>query len=337
MKKFFLILLAIILVGLIAFHFIAANNAEQQIDTIIQAQADSLTVPTSVQYSSIDVSPFSGDIELKDVTVSVKSNIERASTIHIDLRYLDFLNITVSGVEYGMKNISSADVNFIKLSYLNRNTLQEASLAQAHLTYSGKLLDGIRTLILGEPLVSSHRFDVSGTQFRYSKPNAITGNFKSDSVTFRFESSRTTENLEPPTNAIVFKNIVWDPPSRFRKKYGFFIQGFGYPLDAIPFSNASTSFTLAENSIQLSKGETKTDLFTLKFKGNIIKDSTWSSARLAPLKLQLTEPSEQFKNVLSNIEQLLGLSLPEGENMLQFQLRGPIQNPKFSSTAAPDF
>ncbi len=334
MKKSILIGILVLIVGLFAFHFFAANQAEKQIDTAIQMQADSAGTALSVQYSSIEVSPFSGDIAFSDITVIQGNDIERSARLMVDLRYLDFLNIYLGGLEYGLEKLYAADMHLEKVSYLDRATMQEYSMATATVNYTGNMLDGIRTLFAGQPRSHRHQIDVNGTQLRYSRPKPIIGTFRSDSASLRLEYPKTTEENQDVTNSIQFKNITWSPPSRIQKKYGFFIQGFGYPLDAIPFSSTSTSFSLEEDRIQIRDGQTRNDLFTLEFSGNIVKDSTWSGARLAPLNLRIVEPSEQFRNVLSNIEQLLGVSLSKGQNQIRFQLRGPITNPNITSPKA---
>lgn len=328
MRKVILILLGIILVGLFAFHFIAANQAESQIDATIQAQADSSAVPISVQYSTIDVSPFGGNLEFDDVTIIERANIERADHIFIDLSYLDFLKIYFSGVEQGLRDITDAEITLQNVSYVNRETMQEVSLAGAELRYRGNLWDAIKTTYLQQPAAFHHRLDITGQTLHYNKPSSTFGTFKSDSVSAHFELPDQKETSTDIDNSIHLQNITWSPPARVQKKYGFFIQGFGYPLDALPASEMGFSFTPAANGIQISNGSAQTDLFTVKFEGAIIKDPSWTQAQLAPLSISLVDLSEEFQNVLSNVEDLLGVSIPRDNNTITFQLVGPVLNPR---------
>lgn len=328
MRKFILITLGIILVGLFAFHFIAANQAESQIDMTIQAHADSSAIPFSVQYSNIDLSPFKGNLEFSHVTIIERSNIERAENIFIDLSYLDFLKIYFSGAEQGLQNISATDVKLKKISYVNRKTMQEVSLASADLRYNGNLWDGIKKVYLQQPAGYRHQLDIMGQNLHYTKPNSVFGTFRSDSASAHFSFPQQGEAAAYANNSLELQNIIWSPPTRVQKKYGFFIQGFGYPLDALPISKLGFSFTPSVNRIQISEGITRTELFTVEFEGSIVKDSIWAQAQLAPLQISLVDLSSEFKNVLSNIENLLGVSIPQANNKLTFQLVGPVQNPR---------
>jgi hypothetical protein len=333
MKRYILIAILVLLAGLFAFHFIAANQAEKQIDNTIQMQADSAGTALSVQYSSIEVSPFSGDVEFSDITVVQGNNIERSSELMVDLRYLDFLNIYIGGLEYGLEKLYAADLHLEKPTYLNRQTMQEYSMAAAEINYTGNMLDGIRTVFAGQPQDRRHQIDIAGTQLRYSRPNPIIGTYRSDSVFLHLEYPKAGTEDTATSNVLEFKNIIWSPPSRIQKKYGFFIQGFGYPLDALPVPSVRFSFSdINRDEIAVSNGSAETDLFTMQFKGTVLRKTTWAEARLAPLTLSMVELSDQFENVLSNVEQLLGIDIPKKEDRIGFQLRGPVVNPRISGS-----
>ncbi len=328
MKKRILIPLGIILVGLLIFHFWAANQAETQIDATIQAQVDSLVTPFSVQYSSVDVSPFSGNLEFRDVTIIEQANIERANRVFIDLSYFDFLKIFFSGAEEGLKDITATDISLTKISYVNRESMQEISLASAELEYTGNLWDGIRRVYLREAGNVQHQVNVYGKTLSYSKPNSTFGTFKSDSLSLQLGFPEGSRGLAQAASSAYMHDITWNPPSRVRNQYGFFIQGFGYELNSIPVSNFNMQVTHSgDNSIEISDGKILTELATVNFDGSIVQDSTWSDARFSPLNVSVVELSPQMKNVLSNLENLLGIEVSRQQSGIHFQLVGPISNP----------
>lgn len=333
MKKYIFITLLVVGAGLFAYHFIAADQAEQEIDRAIQAETDSSATPFSVKYSAIDVSPFSGNIDFADVTIIQQRNIERADNVQVDLEYFDFLRIYFNGIEEGLRQLAKAAILLDNVSHINRETMQELSVSQAEVRYRGNILDGLRRLMFDEPLTHSHHIDLAGAGIRYTKPNSLFGTFSSDSAALQFHFPKhTSDSTGTGTGGdILMKNITWDPPARFQKKYGFFIQGFGYKLNAIPVESVMGSMTrLSPNRVQIRSGIIETDLCTIRFEGIVRAAPTWDRARLDPLQITVVDLSQEFQNVLANMEQLLGVSLPKQQNQITFQLSGPITNPRIS-------
>lgn len=332
MKKFIFAAILILLVGLFAFHFVAANQAEEQIDKTIQEQMSASPTPLSVQYSSIEVSPFSGDILFKDITIVEKSNIERAQKINVDLRYLDFLNIYLGGVESGLKKLENGTLNLSRVAFVNRESLQEFSIDTLNIDYSGNMWDALQSLFTEQATEYSHTIHFRGANGRYKKLGSSIGDFTADSAYFRFDLPKeTTQWRKDGTHKVMFKHIKWAPPASFRNQYGFFIKGFGYKLDAIPIDSLGGIYSMPNPSqVKLTDGVASTDLFNATFSGTVQTDSTWNSGVFTPLQISLVDLSEQFINILTNIEQLLGITLPgkTNENEIHFQLVGPLTNPR---------
>jgi|AntRauTorckE6833_2_1112554.scaffolds.fasta_scaffold01105_3 hypothetical protein len=331
MKKFIFTILALILIGLFAYHFIAANQAERNMDEAIQMQADALGNALSVQYSSIDISPFSGNINFSDGTIVRQSNIERFKNAEIDLDYVDFLKITFKGLKDGLRTIEEGTIRVQKASHLNRETLQEISSSEMNILYTGNLWDGLQYLAAGHLLDYNHKINITGTDIRYNKPQSTIGTFESDSAAFRYAFRAASPEQQSKNNNIRFDEIVWTPPAEFQKKYAFFIKGFGYPLDAIPVTNMGVSFSSLSNPrINIDSGQLETDLFTLQAEGLLVKRSSWAQTQLSPLTVTLTNASDEFKNVLSNIQQLLNLPIPNQNDAITFTLKGPLNNPQLT-------
>lgn len=333
MKKFIFITLLVLLIGLFAFHFIAANQAESTIDKTIQEQVEASPASLSVQYSSIDISPFSGDIQFNDITIVEGNDIERTRKMNIDLRYLDFLNIYLGGVEYGLKNINSADIILSRTSYLNRQSLQEYSIDTLSIQYSGNMWDAVQSIFTKQATAFNHTVNMSGANGRYTKPNSSVGTFMADSAFSRFEIPEgSTQWRKDGNHRFTFKKIDWKPPVSFQNKYGFFIQGFGYKIDAVPIREFGASYQMVSDSlIMVSEGKASTELFTANFEGSISADSVWADAEYDPLNVSLVDFSTDFANFLTNLEQLLGIELPGSTNgkEIQFQLVGPVEQPSF--------
>lgn len=335
MRKFIFAIILILLVGLFAFHFIAAKEAEKQIDIAIQEQAKASPTPLSVQYSSIDVSPFSGDILFKDVTLVEKSNIERTRKMNVDIRYLDFLNIYFGGVESGLRKLERGTLNLSNVTYVNRESLQEFSIDTLNIEYSGNMWDALQSIFTEKATEYSHKVHFSGANGSYKKPESSIGNFTADSAFFRFDLPKeTTQWRQDGAHDIMFKNVNWSPPTSFRNQYGFFIQGFGYELDSIPIDSLGVIYSMPDSTtLNLTNGVAATDLFSARFNGTIETDSTWNSGIFTPLQISMVNLSNQFTNVLTNIEQLLGVRLPgkTSDNEIHFQLVGPVTNPQITT------
>ncbi|MBN2732642.1 MAG: hypothetical protein JXR26_09450 [Balneolaceae bacterium] len=332
MKKFIFAIILILLVALFAFHFVAANQAEKQIDKAIQEQVKASPSALSVQYSSIEVSPFSGGILFNDITIVEGSNIERTQRMNVDLRYLDFLNIYLGGVESGLKKLEEGNLNLSRVSFVNRESLQEFSVDTLNIDYNGNMWDALQSLFTEKPTDYSHQIYFRGINSRYKKPESSIGNFTADTAYFQFHLPKgTTQWRKDGTHKIMFKNISWAPPVSFQNKYGFFIQGFGYALNAIPIDSLGGIYSMPNPSqVNLTDGVASTDLFNATFSGTVQTDSTWNSGAFTPLRISLVDLSEQFTNILTNIEQLLGITLPgkTNDNEIHFQLVGPVTNPQ---------
>lgn len=337
MKKSIFIILLVLLAGLFAYHFIAANQAEAEIDRAIQAEADSSATRFSVQYSSIDVSPFSGDIEFADVTLIQGSNIERADRVHIDLSYADFLSIYFSGVKEGLDRLGDGTIHFRNVSHLNRESMQELSLAEAEVRYQGNLLDGMQRLLFSDPLDHRHQIDIHAQQVRYTKPNSVVGSFRSDSAALSLAFAAGDGSPSQVQNRLELSSITWTPPARVQKKYGFFIQGFGYELNAIPVERLGLLVHPAgPRQLQVTEGTVETELCVVRFEGAVRTEAGWTTPRLAPLRVEVTDLSPELQNVLNNVEQLLGITLPKQQNQISFRLVGPLTNPRITHRSRAD-
>lgn len=332
MKKFLFFTVLVVLVGLFVLHFVAANQAEKEIDKAIQAQVSASSASMSVQYSSISVSPFSGDVLFHDVTLIEESNIERTRLMNIDLQYFDFLNIYFNGVESGLKKLERGKIALSRVSFLNRESMQEFAIDTLNINYEGNMWDALQSLFTDRATNYAHAINFRGANGRYKKPNSPVGNFTADSAYVRFDLPKgTTHWRTDGAHDIKFKGINWAPPVSFQNKYGFFIQGFGYQLDAIPIDSAGAIYSMPnEHTLKLTNGFASTDLFKASFNGTVQRDSTWNTSVLTPLHISLVDLSDQFSNVLANVEQLLGITIPGkvSDDEIHLQLVGPITSPR---------
>lgn len=325
-KRYYIYGLLVLVILFIAYNFYSANRAEENISELIQTQVNTSKEAISVQYSAIDVSPFRGNIRLEDVTLTQPNSYKRANSLKLDLSYFDFLSFNFGDIEYGLKNLTDVLLIIDEPSYLNRNTLAEVKFNNLDITYAGNMWDAIQSYFTPQYSQYSHQMSITGTGGLYVKPQSTFGSFKSDSVYLQitFFKDSTVEN-KPKENTIRFNDIIWSPPAAFQNKYAFFIQGFGYEMDSIPFSEAGFSFIMNNEQLQITDGTIVMDLFTLNFRGTVETEPT---ARFSPLTLSADELSPQFKNVLRNVEQLLGASIPMKDDELRLQLAGPISDPR---------
>lgn len=332
MKKFIIILAIILLAVFFGLHFVAANQAEKEIDKAIQAQVQSSPASVSVQYSSIDVSPFTGKIRMEDVTLIEDTNIERASSVTVDLGYFDFLNLYVEDIKTGLQEVSRGNVELLDISFVDRRTMQEFSADTVQAKYRGNLWDALQSIFSDRPTQFRHSVQLWGANGRYKKPSSSIGNFTADSLYARLDLPVGSEDWRHDgAHDIMLTGATWAPPSSFQNQYGFFIRGFGFPVNAIPIDSIGTIYSLSNShTLKLTKGVIGTPLFNARFNGTIQSDSTWSSGVFAPLRISLTDLSNQFTSVLSNMEQLLGMSVPgkTADGEIRFHLVGPVSSPR---------
>lgn len=328
MKRNILIIILVLAAVFVALNYIAANHAGKKIDKSIKTQVDSLDTSLSVSYSKVHVGPFSGNINFSNVKLQNKMSEEQIHHLQLDLSYFDFLRIYFGGPKHGLKKLSSAKIHFKKISYLNHQSHRNISFGTLNISYHGNVWDAIQTLQSNKSLKHSQRFDIKATGLRYSNPNDSLGIFKSDSVHFHYVIPKTVKEKKQLRNSIQFANITWLLPAHIKNKYGLFIQGFGFPADSIPIAKTGCHFSgLSHKNIKVENGQIKTEPFTIKFDGNIVKDSTWSAARLAPMNIAIVNFSKKIKSELSGF----GFFKTKGSKKKQnitFKLKGPISSPR---------
>ena len=174
MKRKYYLIGFVVLIGLIiGYHFLAASQAEEQIDKAIQQQSEK-NKTISVQYSSIDVAPFAATVSIRDLTVILGDHIERAQHVQLDMNYLDFLNIYFGGLPYGLEHLTRADIQFIKPSYVNKSGLQELKLDTLSITYTGNALDGLQSSVNGTEFSSDHTIEAQSSNLTISLPKTTT-------------------------------------------------------------------------------------------------------------------------------------------------------------------
>lgn len=330
MKKYYAIGIIILISGLFAYHFYAAGSAEENIDTSIQEITTEIKGQLSVSYSSINVSPFSGDILFTDLNIIRNQDIRRARSLMFDFSYLDFLNISLFGAEYGLKRIRDGKVTLEQVSLTNRRSLTEIKVDSLALNYRGDLWEllirGFRDTVR---TVSSHNFDAAGTLFTFSRPGNF-GIMKADTLHFdnTFKHYPAGDSLAGSTSLL---GITWTPPASFQDKYRFFIQGFGYKPEAIPFRKASATYTYESELDLLSMNEInlQSELFSGSLSGDIeIDPVTFPNSTIRDASLKIGNLSQQLQNFLSNAEKLFGVRIPMADDQISISITGTVDEPE---------
>lgn len=328
--KYYFIGVLVLVIAIIGYHFLAASQAEQQIDEAIREQT-AKTNTISIQYSEIDIVPFSADITISDLNIIFGNHIERAQQLKIDLSYLDFLNIYFGGAEYGLDHLDKATITALSPSYTNKAELQEVKSDSLTITYQGNALDGIQSAVNGNPFSADQSIEIQGSNITFSVPKTFLSTVKAQELNYSGSISKAQTNFWKEGNHhIRLDSLLWTPSESFQNKYSFFIKGFGYPTDAIPFQSAElrtkpvsqSDDTLAINSTL------KSELALLTSQGNIILKQPLENSEFHDMQILLSDFSERFGNVLNNIEQLLSITLPKSEEGITIQLQGSIDNPK---------
>lgn len=330
--KYYLIGALLLVVAIIGYHYLAASQAEQQINKAIQEQADQ-TNAISVQYSEIDIAPFSADVTINDLNIIFGNHIERAQQFKLNLGYFDFLNIYFGGAEYGLRHLDKALITAISPSYTNKVQRQEIKLDSLAIAYEGNALDAIQSAIRGTAYGTDQSLKMRGSTITFSVPRTLISKVQAQRLNYSATITRTKTNFwKEGSHHIRLESLLWTPSESFQNKYNFFIKGFGYPTDAIPFKYAELQtkpVSQTDDTLEI-ESSLKSELALLTGQGNIILKRPIETSEFFNMHIALSNFSDRFANVLNNIEQLLSISLPKSENGVSIQLQGSIDNPKIS-------
>lgn len=330
-KKYTFIGIISLLVIIIGYHFYAAYQAEKQIDTAIQEQT-AKTNTVSVQYSSIDVAPFSGQVSFNDLTVILGNHIERAQELQFNTSYLDFLNIYVGGLEYGLNHLNRALITLTRPSYVNQSTRGEIKADSLNITYSGNALDGLRSAINGTPFKSTQEIDARSTGLIMQFPN--TTFFKLVANQFNYSGSIAAGERNYWTDGshqFAMNSLTWTPSDSFQKTYSFFIKGFGYETEAIPFQSAHLNYEPSSQAGNIHIESTvKSELALVSAAGNIQLQKPFSQSELQDIDISITEFSKKFSQVIHNMQTLLSIPINPDEQGITLTLTGTVANPRLA-------
>lgn len=327
-RRYYLIGFAVFIGLLIGYHFLAASEAEEQIDKAIQEQSER-NDGISVQYSSIEVSPFTAAVTIRDLTVILGDHIERAQRLQLNMSYLDFINIYFGGLDYGLEHLDRAELALLGPSYVNRSGLQEIKADSLHITYRGKALDGLHSAINGTVFGNSHSLEARSAELTISLPETPLKKL----VAQQFRYSGTVEAQGKSfwrngTHQFGMDSLVWTPSDSFQQSYSFFIKGFGYPTNAIPFQSAQLHFNpSSQNSMIRVESTLKSELALVSGSGFIKPAIPFGSSELHKSRVSLTQLSESLTNVLDNAERLFSVSLPRNGNGISIRIGGTLSSP----------
>lgn len=329
--KYYFIGIAAFIVLIIGYHFYAASQAEQQIDKAIQEQvsgSDSI----SVQYSSIDVAPFGGSVSMQDLMLIFGDHIERATNLQLNISYFDFLNIYFRGIRSGLGGIERASIQFINPSYANTEGLEEIKIDTLTIDYTGNVLDGLLSAINGTAFNNTHTIEAYGSNLTVSLPKTTLTRLETGELRYSGAVSKGEKNFWlDGSHQFQMDSLVWTPSESFQNKYSFFIKGFGYAVDNIPFQSAKLATIPTPQTGRLKIESTiQSDLALVSGSGFIQLKDEFISSELHDMNLSITDFSDSFNQVLQNIERLLSISLPRTGNGITLQLEGTLSNPRIA-------
>ncbi|HEX6983242.1 MAG TPA: hypothetical protein VF181_10820 [Balneolaceae bacterium] len=331
-KKYFFIGLILLLVALLGYHFFAASEAERQIDKTIQeqtAKSDSI----SVQYSSVEVAPFSGKISFSDLTVIFKDHIQRAQQLIFDIGYIDFLNIYFGGLAYGLDHLDQANITLRQPSYLNQQSLYEVKMDTLQILYQGNALDAILAMAKDTALAIDHSVKAHSSRLTLRFPETLISGIVARNFSY---SGMISEGKNSYWKGAIHQfstdSLIWRPSESFQNTYRFFIQGFGYQSDAIPFQSLRFySEPVSQKDTLHVKTRLQSELAQFLAKGFINLNKPIGSSELNNMEIKISELSTAFERVLQNVEQLLSISLPSDSTGIVLEVTGTLGNPRLST------
>ena len=330
-KKYYLIGVLVFLIAIVGYHYIASSQAEQQIDEALQ-EYDRQHDTISINYSLIDITPFSADVTINNLTIIFGNHIERANQINIDLGYWDFLNIYFGGAEYGLKKLENAVITAATPSYINRVARQEIKSDSLTIIYRGNVLDGLRNAINKTTFQYHHTLNIASKNTTISLPNTLLKKITADQLHYEGIISDSNTNFWTEGNhTIRLDSLIWTPSPAFQDRYSFFIKGFGYNSDAIPFEFAELNSRPSTTGDTLSiNTDLKSELALFSVDGSIKRVQPFVDSQLYNTQLSLSQFSERFGNMLTNIERLLNISLPNENGTITIDLTGTVSNPRIA-------
>ncbi len=329
-----LIGIGVLILAIIGYHFYAANQAEQQIEMLIEQQTDTANAPV-VEYSSIKVTPFSGKVIMRDLTIVMNQHIERADKLTIDLSYIDALKFYTGGTEYALENIYSAEAELVNPSYLNQSKQHRVSAEQLQLFFEGQALDAIRTAVVDTVYSVSQHFRAVGSKLQMEFPKTLVTGLKAD--TFRYQGSIEPNDIDywkQGVHEVTMDSLTWTPLESFQENYNFVIKGFGYAPNAIPFKSASLTSRPDSTSNRLYiHSELKAELAHLTAKGYLDSRQPFTQSQLEETDITVDNFSASFERVLQNAEKLFSISLNQKNGSITFDIKGTIDDPTISKKA----
>lgn len=328
-QKYYLIGALILVITIIGYHYFAASQAEKQVDEAIQEQTKQLGT-LSVEYSEINITPFTADVTIQDLVIIMGDHIERTPQIKLDLDYLDFLNIYFGGAEYGLRRLDQATIIAVSPSYTNIKGRQEVKTDTLALVYRGNALEGLRSAINGTPFKSNQSVDIEGNNITFSFPETVISKIQAQQLHYSGKITKNqTDFWKEGIHNVRLDSLTWSPTETFQNKYSFFIKGFGYETNAIPFNYTDLSIAPVNDSDTLAVESTlKSELGLLTVSGTLIPTSPFTNSQLEDTEISLSQFSEQFTNVLNNIEKLLNITLPKNDDSIDIQVTGRLSNPQ---------
>lgn len=331
MKKtnYYIIGLAVLAALIAGYHFYAANQAEDQIRVLIEEQTAGNS-SISVKYSSVEVTPFTGKVIFRDLTVIQGDHIERAQQFTVDLNYFDVLTFYIGGTEYALEHLYRAEALLLKPSYVNKSNLQQISSDSLHIHFEGQALDGIRAAVTDTFFSERQTIQAEGSGLRYQLPETLVAGLEVN--TFRYDGTIAGGEKffwSEGRHEVVMDSLTWKPSEAFQSKYGFFVKGFGYTTDAIPFQSARfQSSPQPQSDMLLVKSELESELALISVNGDVRPQQPLGTSQLRNTSISLSNFSESFTRVLENIEQLLSISLPRNEESgITIPIKGTLSDP----------
>src|SRR5699024_4885566 len=318
--------LAVLIIG---YHFYAASQAENQITQLIEQQT-AQRGDISVQYSDIEVTPFTGKFIISDLTIIFGNHIERTKEITVDLAYLDVLNFYLGGTEYALKHLYEAEALLLKPSYINKANFHQLSSDSLHLHFSGQVLDAIRSAVSDTAFSHNQQIQARGSHLNLQVPQTLITGFKANHFTYSGSVDAGKKLFWQEGNQkITMDSLTWTPMPSFQENYRFIIQGFEYQPDAIPFQTAEFRASPAAGSDLMEiHAELKSELALVSADSKIELSQPTGTSRLQDARITVTDFSPSFKRVLENVEQLLSISLPRNEQGIVIPLKGTLANPQ---------
>lgn len=330
MRKLIAAALLLVLIGIILYHYEAADQAEREVDRALREMVSGRETAAGIQFSDVEIAPFSGTLTIYDLDLFTERHLYRGRPLRLELGYLNFLRIYLGNPSDVLDQRLSADGRAVDVTWMDRYRLREIRFDTLELHYDGNPRALMRHLLLDSALTVPQSLEGNGRGFSFTDEMLAWGSLRADTLRMRQElSAGNGRTTGVTTTDVELRGLSWGVSRGLREQYGILLRGFDYPGGEIPLKSARAAFEYDPGDRLLHFRETRlvTEHFRLGLNGELILEEPLGGTSLDGLTVTVSDYSDRFRNMLGGLNRLFQLDLPSDSDSLALPLGGTLENP----------